>query len=481
MFAARLLSVGTGLLFTLVITRAVTKEQYGIWVNANTDIIPYFTLLSTALPFWVMRFVSRNREEAIKTGVVANLILGLVSTVFYVPLVPFILSTLSVSNDYLPLYLFASILIVEVYVLAAFEAILRVVKIESLGYGLLIGETIKVVTSYLLVFWSRQGLLGAMSALVISHLAQTLYYLHICWGRLKGNVNWHYVKEWFKGSSANIYNIVGERVYSFGLVLLFAIGRESARAYYGASSQIASVVGYSSFLAFALYPRLLLHESSEDVVTALKLFLAFALPMTVGVVVLSDSYLTVLDVKYTVASPVLQVMALTVFTSTLSNILDSIVFGIERFDFGAKISMRDLVKTKIFLIFSLPYAGSIIVLPSVYTALKTVGENPLIAAFYTVLVMFFANLVFLLVRCMLVRKAFSFSFPWKIVVKCLSASAVMAALLLSIPHPTKLSTTLGYTLVGGIVYLSTFIAIDEDAKSTVKSVIKEVRVRLKFM
>lgn len=480
LFTSRLLSVGTGLLFTLMITRTTTKEQYGIWVNVNADIITYFTLLATALPFWVMRFVSRRHEGSAKTGLIANLILGFISTFLYLPLVSFILSALNVSSDYLPLYLLASVQIIEVYLLAVLSDVLRVVRIEALGYGLLIEESAKVIAAYLLIFRFKLGLLGAMSALVAAYSIQVLYFLYVSRGSLKGRVHWDYFKEWFKGSLTNVYNIIGDRISSFGLILLFTIGGEAARAYYGASFQIAGVIGHSSLLAFALYPKLLVYRRTEDIVTAFKSFFMFAIPMTVGAVILSDSYLTILDIKYRVASPILQMLAFFVFISGLSQILDSIVFGTEKIDSEAKIPLRELVKTKLFMIFSFPYARSLIVLPSLYIVLTIVRNDPLAAALYTVMIMLFAGIILLISRILFVKNLFSFSFPWLNVVKYLFASAVMGVLLLAIPHPTKLSTTLGYTLIGGIVYLLTLMILDRDTRTIVRSIVEEAKKTLKF-
>jgi len=37
--------------------------------NATTDVIGYFTLMASALPFWAMRFVAREKEGAIKIDI----------------------------------------------------------------------------------------------------------------------------------------------------------------------------------------------------------------------------------------------------------------------------------------------------------------------------------------------------------------------------------------------------------------------------
>jgi hypothetical protein len=44
--------------------------------------------------------------------------------------------------------------------------------------------------------------------------------------------------------------------------MLFTYGGETARSNYGAAAQIANIITYSSFLAFALYPKPLAEKSS---------------------------------------------------------------------------------------------------------------------------------------------------------------------------------------------------------------------------
>jgi len=42
-----------------------------------------------------------------------------------------------------------------------------------------------------------------------------------------------------------------------------------------------------------------------------------------------------------------------------------------------------------------------------------------------------------------------------------------------IPHPTRLSTTVVFTLLGAAIYLAVLIFIDNEAKSLVKSILQE--------
>lgn len=72
-FAAKLISVATGLIFQFMLGRAIAADspEYALWGNINT-ILPYFTLMAGIVPFWVMRSVARKKEGAITTGLATN-------------------------------------------------------------------------------------------------------------------------------------------------------------------------------------------------------------------------------------------------------------------------------------------------------------------------------------------------------------------------------------------------------------------------
>src|SRR3990170_2334222 len=95
-FAAKLLSVATGLIFAFMIARSTTGPEYDLWFNIN-DVLAYFTLLSGVVPFWVMRCVARGKERAAKTGFATNLLISIISTIAYLASVPFVLSALGIA------------------------------------------------------------------------------------------------------------------------------------------------------------------------------------------------------------------------------------------------------------------------------------------------------------------------------------------------------------------------------------------------
>ena len=476
LFTSKLLSVATGLAFVLLITRSVSKAEFGIWGNIS-DVSSYFTLLATVLPFWTTRFVARKHAGSAKTGLVANLFMSIISASIYLALLPIIVTTLQITSAYTILYFIASIEILELYVINTLEAVLRAKQPQTIGYGLLICDACKVILGFTLIIHLKLGLQGALYSIISSNIIQIAFYAKLTAQNLKEPVRWAYLKEWLKASPINIYNIVGDRIVAFTLVFLFVYG-ELARSYYGAGLTIANVIAYSTFLAYALYPRLLSRIDPKDVSTSLKMVLMLAIPMTIGTVILSDSYLTILSPDYTEAKLVLSVLAVYIFSLGLSQVFTAVVVGTEKIDAKAKIPFRQLVKTRLFQVFTLPYIQSAITLPTTFFALFYIVETPLEAAFYLALINLIVGLAMLVCRYIIARKCLTFNFPWKSVAKFMIASAAMAVPLYIIPHPTRLSLTVGLTILGGIVYFATLTVIDWDTRELIKSIMCEVKSML---
>ncbi|MEM3766721.1 MAG: hypothetical protein QXU46_06860, partial [Candidatus Bathyarchaeia archaeon] len=158
-FAAKMLSVATGLAFQYMIARSTSQAEYGIWFNIN-DVLAYFTIMAGIMPFWIMRFVARSEKGAEKTGIAANLAISITATIIYIPFVPTIATALGV-KQYTSLYMLVSFQIVELHLLSAFEACLRAKKPQTLGYGLMVAEIGKVLLGYALIVQFKIPLEGA--------------------------------------------------------------------------------------------------------------------------------------------------------------------------------------------------------------------------------------------------------------------------------------------------------------------------------
>jgi O-antigen/teichoic acid export membrane protein len=481
-FAARMISVATGLIFTLLITRNTSNSQFGVWENVF-DLMAYFVLLAGAIPFWSTRFVARNKEGSAKTGIVANLIIGVISTALYIPLVPFITSALHIVQAYVVLYFMVSVQIFETYLINQFEATLRAERPQAVGYGLLFEEITKISLAYALIvrLLPQQPLTGAMISLTVAFMIQIIYYLKLASPSLKEKTQWNYVREWLKGSVAYIYYVVGGQIGQVIFIFLFVLGGQTARGDFAAAVTIASIISYSSFLSFALYPRLLTNQRSEDMSTSLKLVLMFAIPLTAGAMAIPDSLLIMLKESYAQASPVLFILAIDYLVATIFAFYQYVLFGIEKLDEKAKIPIRQLLKSDTFKVFTLSYIQSAITLPLAYYVLTTFISNKstqyVHAAEYVAVILVTTQLAMFIVLYLLVQRSVKVIVPWKNIGKYVLAGAIMGSVLYLIPHQTRIATILAVAIIGGILYLAVLSAIDKEARTLIKSILHEIGLR----
>jgi len=478
-FVSRLVSVGTGLFFAYILAHAASPTEYDAWFNMN-DISTYFTLMSGVLPFWALRFVAREKKGAIKTGLFTNFIVSLVATTVFLPLIPYIVSALGPrAQPFIFVYILFSVQIIEFHMLSMFEACFQATRPKIVGYGLLIQQIGKVVIGYAIMVQLHQPLLGAVVATVGSFFIQIGYYFRLMVHELRQKINWSYVKEWFKGSVANVINVIGNQFASLILVWLFALGGEGARGSYGAANQVANVITYSSLLSYALLPKLLAERRTQDITESLKMVLMFALPMTFGAITLSNAFIVLLRPDYPNAGPVLVVLALDSFLIVVSGIFSVVLYGMETLDQDSQISLKKLARSKLFLVLLLPYFHSMITIPSTLYILGLLAQSqPILAAFYVSVINMTARFITFVVLVFVVRRIIKITVPWISIGKYLIASVAMAifleGFLFLFPQPNILYV-LSATVAGGLVYLGALMAFDQEARMLPRLVLDQFK------
>jgi hypothetical protein len=385
-------------------------------------------------------------------------------------------SALGISGTYLPTYFIVSIQIIELYSIAVLEAGLQARVPQTVGYGLMVQQVCKVVLGYILIVQFDQLLLGAVATTLAAFALQIVYYFRLLASEMRQRVRWEYLKEWLKGSLVNIYNVAGNQIAAYIFIMLFTYGGEGARGRLGAGAIVVNVITYSSFLAYALYPKLLAERKPEDITTSIKMVLMFAIPMTVGAIALSDSYITILTESYRDSGLVLVVLAIDSLIAVVSGLFSNVLFGVETVDEGAKLSLRQLTRSRLFIAFSLPYLHSAITIPTAFYVLTNFAQNqPLQAALSVSIINSAARFIMFLILYVVVRKMIKIDIPWLSIAKYVVAAAVMGGVLYVIPHPTRISLTLVETALGGAIYLGLLFLIDKEARTLPTSIRQEIK------
>ncbi len=474
-FAAQILSLLTGIIFTLLLTRNMkTPEEFGTW-SFIFYLTNFFLLLNSLFPFWATRFAARGKTGATKTAFSANIILALGSSVIYLVILVPILGTFSISSVYLPVYALASLQILNMFLIAVFEGSLQVVKPQTKGYGLLIEELIKVALAFVLIVGFKQLFIGALVSIIVGTSAQIVFYGFTLKDELRQAIQWSYLKEWLKGSTAFIYNVVGTQLGSLLLYILLYFGGQAALGDYQAAVTFSTVIGYSSSLAIALYPKMLAQKCPEDVSTSLATVLMLALPMAAIALSMSRSLLIILNASYEVAAPILMFLTIDSLIVVISQFYSQCLLGVEEFDVEGKIPIRQLVRSRVFKVFSLPYLQAAIALPLLYYILVFVGfTNPVQSAIYLVITSIASHLATFSAQYILMRKSLNIRIPWKSIGKYVLGAIITGLILVGLPQTTTITSTFGKMLFAVLVYGIFLYAIDFEARKLVKQVLQEI-------
>ena len=473
-FASQILSVATGLIFTLLLTRNMDTSEYGIWTNIF-DYTAYFWLFSGVLPFWATRFMARGKEGTVKTSVLAQLSIALVSTAAYFPAIILITNAIG-TQAYLLIYLIAGLYVFNYYMVTIFEGVLRSIRPQAIGYGLLVEEVVKVAIALTVIVGLGQLFLGAVLALVVSMSVQVGFYLWLLRSEFKQKVNWGYLKEWFKGSAVIAYNSIGGQLVSFVMVLLFYYGGSNTRAYYQAAFTFTNIIGFSASLAFALYPKLLSKTCPDNQVgVSFRTVMMLAIPLSAITMTMASSFLTILNIAYAVAWPVVIALTVDSLVVLVSQFYGSCLMGAEAFDAQGKISLRQLVRSKIFKVFSLTYIQAAIALPLTYfvlTALPVAGSVQ--AAVYVIVISIGVHLSTFLGLYAFMRKSIRLPIAWTSITKYVLASLLMGVVLLIIPATSTLVFTVAKAVAGLALYIALLLIIDKQARELLNLIIQEI-------
>lgn len=470
-----MLSIVTGLIFTLLLTRNMNTDQYGIWTNIF-DYTAYFTLFSGLLPFWATRFMARGKEGTVKTSTLIQLSIALIAMAIYLPVIGPITKAIG-TEAYLLIYMIASLHILNFYLITNFESCLRSVKPQAVGYGLLIAEVVKVIIALVLIMGLNQLFLGAMLSLTVSALVQALYYLGLLAGEFKLKVNWSYLKEWFKGSAAIAYNAIGTQLLSFVFILLFFYGGSNTRAYYQAAFTFTNIIGYSASLAFALYPKLLAKACPDDqIAVSFRTVLMFAIPLSAITIVMSSSFLTVLNIAYGDAWPVLIALTIDTLVVLISQFYSSCLLGVEAFDAEGKIPLGKLVRSKIFKVFTIPYIQAAISLPLTYYILTEMSvAGSVQAVVYVIAINIAVHITTFIGLYRYMRNSARIPVAWKSIAKYILASLIMGITLFLLPYPSTLLLTIAKAGAGLAIYIALLLAIDKQTRELLNLILEEIK------
>ncbi|MEM2088897.1 MAG: hypothetical protein QXF52_09565 [Thermoproteota archaeon] len=478
-FASRIISVATGLIFTIIVTRRLSEESFGAW-QFYSSLLGYFTIPSGIVNYWLTRDLARGNPVA-KSGVFFNSLVSLVSATLFIILSPFF--TASVSIDFLTVFAFI-LWIVVIHHTLSLEAVCSGVEPHIIGYASIIFEVTKVVIGAILVGYLRLMLFGAVLSVDIALIIQALYYSLKLSKYFNKAFSLGHVKRWFRnGWIPLISNAPAIMNAQDVLILTLLTGSLLPAAYLGVANRFAGAIVFAGALAVGLYPKLLSGGTGRDVEESLELVLLFLMPMVLGQIILAEPILYLFREEYALVQWVLRTMAVCFAIIVMKNFFSAIILGVEKTDISVNATWRNLAKSYLMKIPLFDFAGSAVYVISVSLAtivLKDMNATPTLIAFSAAICSLLINMLLLLYYLKTSRKLIRFNLNmWRPLKFLASALAMSMVLLLLYPESAKseqilivLTALMPVMLVGIIVYFGTLYLIDSKFRTLLKSVFK---------
>jgi len=340
-----LVSVSTGLVFTLIVTRRLAPEEFGLWAIIG-NMISYFLISELIISYWSTRQVARG-EQVGKTALFTSSVFAIVSIPIYIFLG---FQVANVSPSHLNSLILGVVLLPVYFISQTLTAINLGHKPQANSYGLMVFESTKIPSALALVYFLDLGIQGAILATLAAFLIKIGIQMYFARSKIRNKIELSLIKKWFKLSWISIYNDIGSLVYRFD-VLVYAIvtGSVLGVAFYAASVTVTQLIAHSSLIYLALYPKLIGKGSQDHISENFNLLLYFAIPLVGITVIFSKPALFTLNPAYQDAVNVVIIMSLATFFYVLTNFFHRILLGIERIDEKEDLHPTELLKSKLFL------------------------------------------------------------------------------------------------------------------------------------
>ena len=486
-FIISIASIFTGLIFTLIVTRQLSQDEFGTWSLIGV-LISYVLIISPITTMWVTREIARGTNSG-RTAIISSGLFSLLGITSYVVLL--LIMSLNMKID-LPVILISVILIPTYFFRNVLTAISYGYKPHWVEYNLLIFELAKIPLGFGLVYVLDLGLVGAILTIFGSTITSLSYLFFKLRGNLIEEFSFNRLKKWLKLFWIPTYPQINRIIYNLDIVIFTLIsGAVGAVAYWGAAIAISQSVVHASKINIALYPKLLGGGKKEIFQENFSRVLYFSFPMCAMAIVFAEPGLFTLNPLYREGVSVVIFLVPLIFQFSLVKVFSSVLTGVEKVDMNEKASLKSYLKSKLFFIptlalyQALTYSISLVVVlliinDSVMSEVKMVETWALIALI--------THIPYTSYLYILVRREISPSFDKYIIFKYLLTSIGSFGIVYYLIKENLvykesifefLPSVIPYVIFAVGLYLGITYLIDQKTRKLFKSAISEIKTMTK--
>lgn len=468
-----------GLAFAIIVTRQLTPEEFGVWAVIGS-MISYSTTAESIISYWSTRQIARGKPIGKTSMVSTSMFAGGSIPVYLISIYLFV----SIEPAFFNSMLLGALLVPVLFVSYTLSAINMGYRPHGVSVATAAFQATKIPAGLALVFFLGLGLEGAILTIFVAHLVDITIQLRYARPRLATRLNFTYLRRWIQQSWMPLYSRIPGVLGALDILIYTMIaGSVVGAAYYAAALVSAKMVGRTSQLSQALYPKLLAEGSRDHISENFTLLMYFAIPMLVLSVLFSRHAMYLLNPEYVVAWVAGVLLAVAIFLHVIMNFARNVLRGIEDVDIEERPSFSALLKSRLFLVANIDNAYHVVYLAALATSLYVLRDMP-----EPMLVMIWASVMlavsgpFLLYFALLIRKHSPFR-PSGNILRYVGAAIGMAVVFLVTNNTVAVFHISIYSYLPGLLlelaiccltYFGITYAIDRKTRLLFKRVISEI-------
>jgi O-antigen/teichoic acid export membrane protein len=484
-FAVAIITIFTSFIFTVILTRTLSQEEFGIWSLINALFLSVL-MGNTMVTYWSTRETARNIESG-KTAILGSMILSVAFTLIYIIISNLMGYQTKIDQNIL---LFSSILIPILFLNGILTAINLGWKPHVVSYGSLALGISQIIFGLLFIYFLKIGVYGVILTVSISNLINIALLYKYAKPKLKNHINIDYFKSWIKLSWISLYPMLPIMIEGSGLIL-FSIVTESVMgiAIWTAAILAPSTISHVGLISRAIYPKLLSDENRDYVSNNITLLIFFNFLMTGLVIAFAKPILLILNPIYEDAYFILILLAIGNFFSVLTNVFIQSLTGSEIIDKNKKSTFKQYLHSKLFYPHTLRLvqtSASLIILPIGLILLiqNNYSEINLLQFWAALLLVTQIPLAFYLY--LTTKNTITLSINRKTILKYLVASLISFSLIFIISEQfliydeliSFIPKLLLFAVIGTSFYLFLTYILDSNTRFLFKSIISEVTKKI---
>ena len=485
-FVTGIITIFTGLVFMLIITRTLSPQEFGTW-TLITGLIMYVTLIQPINSYWVLREVARG-EKSGKTAVLSSGMFSILGIVLFI-LVSFFVS--EQTDAVQEVLFFAAIMIPILFVNDVLIAINLGFRPHITSIGKLVLEVSKIPLVIIFVYFMDFGVQGVILSVALAHIPSIILLGYFAREKITGTIKQEFIKKWIKLSWVSLYPGLYALFRSLDLLIFSLLtGSVIGLAFYAAAWSVSAIVAQSSLISSGVYPKILSGGKTDYLQDNITKIFYFAILLSAVSITFARPGLFALNPIYEVAVPLVIILTMRFILDTFNRAFEEFLIGAEKVDQSSKSTFKNYAQSRLFviptvrLIQNIVYMALLIVviifLNSSHSEFELLTYWAILGAVTTVPITVYLTI--------LVHRKFKVKLDLKSTSKYLLVCIVIFAPLFVLTesyleYNTKifefLPDLLIFVGVGVIGYLFLTYVIDSKTKIFFNSIIQEIRNKVK--